>query len=183
MKVIGFIASPRSGSNTGILVDEVLKGASEVGAETKSFDLTKLTIAPCTACMYCKQNDGQCCIDDDMQELYNELDDADAIIIGSPVYFGEVSAQTKPFIDRQFATFSMDIDEDSKKRMALVFSQGNEDVNAFSNYFDYMKNIFGISYNVVDVLVSTGNQIPGDVENKKDDLGKAKEIGEKLVNS
>lgn len=181
MRVIGFIGSPRWNSNTGILVKEMLKGASEAGAETKSFNLTKMSISPCDACMYCKKNNNECNKNDDMQKLYKELEEADAFILGSPLYYGEMSAQTKLFIDRLYSTYTPDIDENNKKNMAIIFSQGEDDENIFSKYYDYIKDVYGTLYNLIDVLISVGNETPGEVKNKKDNLEKAREIGKQLV--
>lgn len=183
MKVVGFTGSPREGSNTEILVEEMLEGSSDAGAQTKIFNLTDMDIAPCKACMHCKFNEGVCATDDDMQEIYKELKEADGLIVGSPLYFGQMSAQTKPFIDRLFALYIPDSEVKSKKNMAFVFSQGNLDEDSFSEYYDYTKTIFEMAYNVVDVLVSYGNQLPGDVKNKTDDLENAREIGKKIVES
>lgn len=95
MEILGFVASPRKGSNTKVLVEEVLKGASDAGAETKIFNLSKMDISPCKACQYCKSSEGKCATDDDMQSIYNEIKQASAFILGSPVYMWQMSAQGK----------------------------------------------------------------------------------------
>ncbi len=106
MKVIGLVGSPRKNSNTQIMVDEILKGASEAGAETKVFNLDEMDINPCKACMYCKENKGECAIDDHMQMLYQEIKESNAFVLGSPVYMGQMSAQSKIFTDRLYALFN-----------------------------------------------------------------------------
>ena len=183
MKVIGFTGSPRVGGNTEILVEEMLKGASDAGAETKSFNLDKMNITPCKACQHCKGNEGECATDDDMQEIYKELKEADAFILGSPVYMWQMSAQAKLFTDRLYALYLTGFEEKyGKKDMALVFSQGNPDENLFSDYYASTKTMFEfLGYNVVDMLASCGNQNPGDVKDKEDVLEKSQEIGKKLV--
>ena len=183
MRVIGLVGSPREGCNTEILVEEMLKGASNEGAETKSFNLDKLNITACKACQHCKGNEGECATDDDMQELYKEIKEADAFILGSPVYIGQMTAQAKLFTDRLYAFYMTGFEEKyGKKNMALVFSQGNPDESSFSEYFEYTKNIFNfIGYNVVDMLTSQDNNAPGAVNDKKNVLEKAREIGKKLV--
>ncbi len=185
MKVLGFTGSPREGGNTEILVKEILKGASDAGAETKSFNLDKMDITACKACQHCKGNEGECATDDDMQEIYKELKEADAFILGSPVYMWQMSAQAKLFTDRLYALYLTGFEEEyGKKDMALVFSQGNPDENIFSDYYNATKNMFEfLGYNVTDVLASYGNQAPGDVKNKENVLEKAREIGKKLAES
>ncbi len=183
MRVIGLVGSPREGGNIEILVEEILKGASDAGAETKSFNLDKLDITACKACQHCKGSDGECATDDDMQEIYKELKESDTFILGSPVYVGQMSAQAKLFTDRLYAFYMTGFEEKyGKKNVVLVFSQGNPDKNAFSEYFEYTKNIFNfLGYNVVDMLSSQDNNVPGAVKDKRDILEKAREIGKKLV--
>ncbi|HMK54555.1 MAG TPA: flavodoxin family protein [Methanobacteriaceae archaeon] len=182
MKVVGFTGSPRNGSNTEILVEKVLEGARETGAETKIFNLSKMNIAPCKACGYCKANEGECNTQDDMQIIYRQIKEADAFILGSPVYMWQMSAQSKLFTDRLYATFGTDFEEKyGKKNMALVFSQGNPDENMFREYFNYTKNMFNfLGYNVTGLLSSQGNMVPGEVKNKADVMDEAKNLGLKL---
>jgi len=182
MKVVGFTASPREDSNSEILVKEALKGANDAGAETKIFNLAKMDITPCKACQHCKSNEGQCITDDDMQIIYKEIKEADAFILGSPVYMWQMSAQAKLFTDRLYAFFRTGFEEKyGKKDMALIFSQGNPE-NMFKEYFDYTRNMFNfLGYTVVDLLSSKGNPVPGEVKNKENGMKKARELGRKLV--
>jgi len=183
MRIVGLIGSPREGSNTGILVKEALKGAMDVGAETKVFNLSKMDIAPCRACQYCKGSGGECAIDDDMQGIYNEIREADAFILGSPVYMWQMSAQAKLFTDRLYAFYMTGFEEKyGKKNMALMFSQGNPDENMFSEYFNYIKNMFNfLGYNVTDLLSSQENAAPGTVKSKENEMEKARIIGKNLI--
>ena len=101
MKVLGIVCSPRKGGNTEILVEEALAAAREAGAETEIFLIADKTISGCDACGSCFET-GACKIKDDMQSLYQKMEAADGIIFGSPVYFGNVTAQAKAIIDRTF---------------------------------------------------------------------------------
>lgn len=102
MKVLGIVCSARREGNTEILVSEGLKGAEDKGAKTSILRLPELKISPCDGCQFCEKN-GECKIDDDMQRVYQDLLDADGIIIGSPVYFWSVSSYAKVFMDRTYA--------------------------------------------------------------------------------
>ncbi|MBN1662351.1 MAG: flavodoxin family protein [Deltaproteobacteria bacterium] len=102
MKVLGIVCSPRMGGNTEILMKEALQAAQEAGAEIRLFPLADKKIMPCDACGACEET-GICIVEDDMQELYNALEDADGIIFGTPVYFLNVTAQAKAVIDRTYA--------------------------------------------------------------------------------
>lgn len=99
VKVIGIIGSPRTGSNTEIYVKKALMTAENAGAETEIINLAQAEIEPCIACDICKST-GECSIYDDMREITRKLEEAHGIIIGSPVYFGNVTSQLKMLMDR-----------------------------------------------------------------------------------
>jgi multimeric flavodoxin WrbA len=87
-----------------------------------------MNIAPCKACQHCKENEGKCATQDDMQIAYKQIQEADAFILGSPVYMWQMSAQTKLFTDRLYANFMTGFPEKiwDKKIWYGVF-QGNPD--------------------------------------------------------
>ena len=89
-KVIGFNGSPRKGWNTYQLVQSALEGARSAGAETKFYQLYDLKIRGCQGCMLCKKDEkhaGKCVIKDDLTPILKEIQEADAVIFGSPIYF------------------------------------------------------------------------------------------------
>jgi multimeric flavodoxin WrbA len=99
-----------------------------------------------------------------MQKLYGALEHADALVLGSPIYMGQMSAQTKIFTDRLFAQisprFSPHYKEKAvKKKLILVFTQGNPDAGIFQVYFDYTKHIFQLlEFDVKEVQVVAGTR-------------------------
>ena len=99
VKIIGIIGSPRKNGNTEYLVEKALESAKEAGADVESFHLGKMKIEPCNACDICKMT-GECPKDDDAGVLLLKMQEAHGIIIGSPVYFGNVTSQLKMLIDR-----------------------------------------------------------------------------------
>jgi multimeric flavodoxin WrbA len=105
IKVLGIYGSPRKGGNTDNLLDRALEGAQAAGAEVKSIYARKLTISGCLECGGCDET-GECIIQDDMQSVYPLLQDADIIILASPNFFYNVTAQVKLVIDRSQAIWS-----------------------------------------------------------------------------
>ncbi len=101
VKVLGIVGSPRKGGNTEIMMEEALAAARQSGADTELYLAHGRNIAGCDGCHTCMAK-GRCVIEDDMQELYGKMQAADAIILGSPVYFHGVTAQTKAIMDRAF---------------------------------------------------------------------------------
>jgi multimeric flavodoxin WrbA len=100
MKVIGVNASPRGkDSNTLRLVNAVLAGAKDEGAETEYVDLYTLRIEYCTACGTCYAT-GECTLLDDFSDLFDRLMNADGIVLGAPTYIDSVPAPMKALFDR-----------------------------------------------------------------------------------
>jgi multimeric flavodoxin WrbA len=101
MKVLGINCSPRKGGNTEILINEVFKALQNEGIKTEFFQLGGKTVNGCIACMKCsKKADGRCHQKNDViNECIGKMIKADGIIIGSPVYFADLSAEAKALID------------------------------------------------------------------------------------
>ena len=99
MKVLAVMGSPRIGGNTDVLIDEALRGARDAGAFAEKIIVDELEISPCAEFNGCTL-DGNCVIRDDMDDIYESLDEADALIIGSPIFFYGLPAQLKALVDR-----------------------------------------------------------------------------------
>ncbi|XPV77003.1 MAG: flavodoxin family protein [Desulfovibrio sp.] len=102
MYVLAINGSPRKGGNTDSLLDETLKPLAEAGWEVEKFQLGGKKIRGCMACMKCWENrDGKCVVDNDpLNEILEKMVRADAIILGTPTYFTDVSTEIKALIDR-----------------------------------------------------------------------------------
>lgn len=102
MKVVAFNGSPRKDGNTAILIRHVFSELEKQGIETELVQLSDKVIHGCIACERCGENrDRRCAIDDDAANEYIEkMLGADGIILGSPVYFQDVTSEMKALIDR-----------------------------------------------------------------------------------
>lgn len=100
MKILAIIASPRGmQGNTGRLLEEVLSGVKEAGAEIEVLSLKILNVQPCVACDVC-HGTGVCTIKDDYESIKNRLLACDGFILASPNYIFSVTAQMKALFDR-----------------------------------------------------------------------------------
>ena len=185
MKIIGYIASPRKCGNTAWAVNKILQGAKEQGAETRQWYSSELDIKPCQGCLSCIESD-RCVMSDDMQELYDALKNADALVLGAPIYMGQMSAQAKIFTDRLFAQLSPRFsprykEENAGKKLVLVFTQGNPKASMFQTYYDYTKNMFQLlEFDVKDVVIVTGTR--SEMASERKELHtKMREIGLSLA--
>ena len=109
MEVIAFNGSPRKTWNTATLLQKALDGAASQGAATKLIHLYDLDFKGCKACFGCKtkggKSYGRCAVKDDLKPILKEVEKSDALILGSPIYFGAVSGEMKSFMERLMFPF------------------------------------------------------------------------------
>ncbi|MDE7405973.1 MAG: flavodoxin family protein [Clostridiales bacterium] len=98
-KVLVVTSSPRKDGNSELLAKAFADGALSVGNEVKILSVRELNLKYCIGCMYCQSHDA-CVLNDDMNGLYEDLQNADVIAFATPVYFYSVCGQLKTFIDR-----------------------------------------------------------------------------------
>lgn len=182
MKVIGFIGSPRRNGNTDILVQQVLRGAEAAGAETKFVYLNEISYKGCQGCESCKVNSG-CVQQDDMSELYDEIANAEAIVIGSPIYLWQISGQTKLFLDRWYAFGNHDTSCKLRKGIkgALVFSQGDPDQERYQDVFSNVANLLSFGLEIQNTIVASGASQLGIIATDAKLMQKAWTVGTNLV--
>jgi len=102
MKVIAFNGSPREDGNTSILINHVLRELENEEIATERVQVGGMNIRGCSACYKCVTNKNRrCSVDDDLaNEFIAKMFAADGVILGSPTYFTDVSAEMKALIDR-----------------------------------------------------------------------------------
>jgi multimeric flavodoxin WrbA len=102
MKVVGFNGSARKDGNTAILINYVFGELENAGIQTEMVQLSGKDIHGCRACFKCfNKKDGHCAVDNDyLNQCIDRMTQADGIILGSPTYFTDVSAEMKALIDR-----------------------------------------------------------------------------------
>lgn len=149
MEVCGIVGSPKKNGNVDVLVSQVLNGAKTQGAETGKIHLNDLSIKPCQSCGVdpCPK---YCLFDDGMKEVYAALESCDAVVLGSPVYFDTVSAQTKlmidrcnclmPYVERSDGTFGFERRMKRHKKGVFVAAAGTD--QEFSTVQTTVKGFF-----------------------------------------
>jgi len=182
MKVLGVVGSPRKEGNTDILVDQVLRGARDVGAAVEKVFLNDLDIKPCqSVCSdYCKKT-GDCRIKDDMSQLYNKIYDSDVIILATPVYWYGPSAQLKAFMDRWYAFSHPEFVDKMKGKKAILIAPFEESDISVSDPLVSMINK-SMSYLKMELfrklLVTAGTK--GAVKQNAEAMNQAFKIGLEL---
>ncbi|MCF7976240.1 MAG: flavodoxin family protein [Phycisphaerae bacterium] len=100
MKVVAFNGSPRPDGNTQQMIEKVFEVLRAKGIECERVDIARKPLRGCTACYGCTKNGGTCVLDDELNDWFDLASKADAVLIGSPTYFANVTAETKAFLDR-----------------------------------------------------------------------------------
>lgn len=102
MRVVGVSGSARKGGNTARLLEAVFEPLRDAGIECELIELAGKRVQGCTACGRCRETQDRRCHgrDDFGNEVIARLEDADAILLGSPVYFADITSEMKALIDR-----------------------------------------------------------------------------------
>ncbi|MBC3796382.1 flavodoxin family protein [Acetobacterium tundrae] len=142
MNILVVTGSPRKGGNTEIMADVFTKEAINAGHQVTLRKLSELVVKPCQACQYCFTHNGVCVQKDDMNSILKDLEQTDLLVLASPIYWFDVSAQTKCFIDRMYAfakkgfrigSIAMLLNSGADK----VYNAAEAQLNAISSYFKW----------------------------------------------
>ena len=159
MKVLAIDGGPRKGWNTETLLKKALEGAASAGAETEMVRLYDLNFKGCVSCLGCKlrkePRPNRCLLRDDLTAVLDKAHEADAVILGSPIYFSEITGEARCFLERFLFQYLNYDDPDSPlspaKRMGLVFTMNCPESlfdqmgyhALFQRYDGWMKRFFG----------------------------------------
>lgn len=104
MKVIAINGSPRKSWNTATLLEKALEGVKSVGGDTELINLYDLNFKGCISCFACKRKGskfiGHCAMKDDLTDVLEKILECDVLLLGSPIYFGNVTGEMRSFMER-----------------------------------------------------------------------------------
>jgi multimeric flavodoxin WrbA len=148
MKVVAIVGSPHADGNTSYLVDETLKEIAAQGIETEKIVLGQYVVNACLGHEKCGTFSA-CKIKDDAPAIIKKYNEADGVILASPVYFFDVTAQMKAFIDRNFFTFTHEGKRKARYAGLLVIGGGggaDETINTLKAFAGLPEeNVFIVS--------------------------------------
>ncbi len=191
MKILGVVGSSRKNGNTSRLVKEVLQGAEKEGALTEFVFLHDYKFAGCRGCEKCCES-YQCVINDDMQKLYPLLLEADGLVVGSPTYFYNVSADMKKFIDRCYSMEAFAKDDRScwvgisealggKYAVALAVCEQHDEQYMGFTMEALIRPLVDLGYRVIDTVKAVGFLKPGEVSENHGVIEKSVTAGKRLA--
>ncbi|MBR1610756.1 MAG: flavodoxin family protein [Methanobrevibacter sp.] len=181
MKILALQASPRKKGNTNRVLDEMIKGAEDNGHEVKKYFLDKMDINPCSGCEICaKGND--CRFEDDGAEIINQLAEGAGVILASPIYFGQMTAQAKTIVDRFYSIFN-NPDKKFDGKAAMIFTHAYPGTDIYETYIKLTEAqpfLNNTELEFIETLEVPGVKFIGDADKKEEELKKAYEIGQKF---
>lgn len=136
-KVIGINGSPRK-KNSSEMLDFALKGATSKGAEAERIDLGRLNFSGCKSCFACKLKDGKsfgrCAVRDELTPVLEKILAADAVILSTPIYWGDVTGMVRNLVERLLfpgLTYKKDgtVAYDKAVDVGLIFTMGMPDLS------------------------------------------------------
>lgn len=190
MKVLGIVGSRRKNGNTAYLVEQALSAIESKEVETELIFLGDYNIKGCTGCEGCK-NTYKCVIMDDMQKLYPLIMKADAIILGSPTYFYNITSDMKAFIDR-FYCFQIFAEDDrsvwlsvnevlgGKYAVVISICEQNDEKDMGFAAEAMSKPLEGLGYRIVETVKVLKLFKRGEAPENQDAVGQVKKAGKKL---
>jgi multimeric flavodoxin WrbA len=180
MKVVAFNGSPRKDGNTTILINHVFRELEKEGVETELVQLSGKEIHGCIACYKCFENkDRHCAVKNDIaNECIEKMVKADGIILGSPVYFADVTAEMKALIDRagfvSMANGGMYINKVGAAVVAVRRSGAIHTMDSINHFF------LGGQMIIIGRGIGVGRD-KGDVEKDEEGIQAVKSLGKRMV--
>lgn len=188
--VIGISGSATPAGSTDILIKEILRGARDRSSLTKFCRLNEMKIMPCQACGKSPEPD-YCFFHDDAYSLYETMAESATVVLGSPVYFDSVSAQTKAFIDRCNCLRPADFSKPETQQFKVPLFKGKKggivlvagDYGKFDAALRVMRAFFiwaGMEI-MFELKYTTKSLTAGEVNTDKEKLQEAFELGRQLI--
>lgn len=183
MKVLAINSSARKGGNTAILINTVFEELNKAGIETEMIQLAGEIIEPCKACWACGGRKNCVHKKDRFQEIFEKMTQADGIILASPVYTANISANMQAILERAAVVTDMNRNEnlfEHKVGAAITAARRGGALNTLDamNHFFMLQNMFivGSSY-----WPMAYGQMPGDVRKDGEGLDTMKNLGRNMA--
>jgi multimeric flavodoxin WrbA len=179
MKILAIVGSPRPGGNTSYLVDQALQEAAAHGFETEKIILTKYRVNPCLGHEKCASFSA-CRQDDDAPWILDKFITADAVILGSPVYYYNMTAQMKAFVDRNYFLYTHGISPRALCAGLIVIGGGA----GIEHTIRALRRFLKLSADIPDdrIVTLTGYaDKPGEVKSNPSLIEEARKLGGRLA--
>jgi len=195
-KIICLLGSAREEGYSSSIAKHFIKTAKEYGTEEKIYNLYHMNFKGCQGCWTCHRSTDICIIQDELTPVLDEVKEADLLILTSPIYFGDISAATKAFIERTHSFIGpVDKDENLRndldnykgrvspgKQVVFIMSQGDEEENNADLYPKNSKFFKWYGYDETHVIRALRVEDPGYLGKRHNKyLLQAEELARKIM--
>jgi len=184
MKALAINGSARKNGNTQLMIEETAKPLESAGVRVESVYVTDYDVKPCNACEECYTKPWRCPIKDDAVKLFRKMADADGLIIASPVYCTDVTAQLRALIDRSVIPY---IEQDFKDKIGGAItvgggSHGGQELALIQimEFFHFQGMIVASPKFGLGGAMGTADK-RGDIKKDKEGLKSARELGIRMA--
>lgn len=181
-KILGVIGSPRRKGNTHLLVESIVKGASDAGAAAGIIFLDEKRIAECDGCHVCWKGK-PCAKKDDMNTIYERIAESDALVLGTPIYWYGPAALMKGFLDR-FVYFNCPENRAKvrNKSAILAIPFEEEDPKAAELTIAMFEKSLGyLEMRLEGTVLAPGVTKRGEIKKKQVYLNEGYELGKRMI--
>ena len=184
VNVLGISGTPRKGGNSEILLNAALEPFVEANWDITKILLSEKRIESCTGCDACVEKKSAvkaCCINDDMNEIYNAYEKCNAIIISAPTYWRNVPAQLKAVIDRTYGSKSGSLKGKLGGAIAVGRGQGGGQAIVINIIYNFYLSAGALCVPSETNGVTTVADKPGDILSQPRRLEQAKTLGQNII--
>ena len=181
LKLVAIVGSPRLKGNTNYLVDQALEEAAKLGAQTEKLVLSQYKVNPCLGHEDCASFDS-CLQKDDTGWILDKFCQADGIILATPVYYYNVSAQMKAFIDRNYFLYKHDRKSRARAVSIIVVAENEGIEDTLHTLKQFVDESFDIKEDRRFIVTGYAGRL-GDAKNNLPLVEEARKLGRQMVAS
>ncbi len=178
MKILAISGSPRPKGNTNYLVDQALEEASKLGIETEKIVLSDYRVNPCLGHDNCASL-GSCLQKDDTAAILDKFCQADGVILATPVYYFNITAQMKTFIDRNYFLYEKSTKSRAKTVGVIVIATCEGIDDTLHTLGQFMDETFDIEDAQRLIVTGYASRL-GDAKNKPALIADARNLGKRM---
>jgi multimeric flavodoxin WrbA len=192
MEIVCLLGSPRPGGNSATIARRFMETAAALGAGIRIFELNRLNVKGCQGCWSCKKKYEMCVVEDDLKDALEEIPKADVLVLATPIYCREITAQLKCFIDRSFSYLRPDYLTNPHpsrlppgKKLVFIITQGFPDEGRFAEIFPRYDNFLRprIGFAESFLIRACGVGTSGEIDVPEKFLRQAEDLARAIVAS
>jgi len=179
LNLLAIVGSPRLEGNTNYLVDQALGEAAKLGVQTEKLVLSQYEVNPCLGHDDCASFDS-CRQKDDTGWILDRFCEADGVILATPVYYYNVSAQMKAFIDRNYFLYKHERKSQARAVGVIVVAEAEGIEDTLHTLKQFINELFNVEEDRIFIACGYADR-PGEAKNNIPLVEEARKLGRQMV--